>query len=118
MPRVERIGVPPGDKVLHALHDAEHPDLRWVGNGAGELIELRQGRGHVDPATGADDRGIGQAQEVLRLEIERPQLGLALEGPIPVTRARGAGDGVVRQQDIPGAIAEPARDDRFLPVRP
>ena len=81
-PAVECVGVPPGDKVLHALHNAEHSDLRWVRQGARELPELGQGRGHIDPATRADDRRIGQAQEVLRLEIERPQLRLALEGPI------------------------------------
>ena len=86
----KRVGVPPGDEVLHALHDREHPEPRRIGERARKLGELRQRRGDVHPAASANDRRVGEAQEVFRLQIEGPQLDLALECPIPITRAGGA----------------------------
>ena len=72
----ERIGVPPGDEILHALHDREHAGLRRVGEGASELGELRERRGDVDPAAGANDRRVGQAQRSSargRAPVARPR---------------------------------------------
>ena len=84
--------------------------LCGVGQGAGEALQLDNSVGHVDPAAGADDGSVGKAEQICRLEIQGPELRLALEGPIPIAGSRRARDGVVREEHVPGTISQASRD--------